>query len=93
MISKDLYTTDEKGIHTLNSDAIESIFFESNLSSKYDNGYTERSSSYVIILKGDKRKRRVYLTPIGNVSVMYIKVKYLRYVYCETAVDEALNNV
>jgi len=57
--------------------------------------YTERQTPYMIVLKGNKRLRRVFATPIGNVSVFYIKV-YNRtvgngVVYCESALDEALN--
>ena len=95
MISKELYTISEKGTATLNSDAIEHVYREELKSSQYAQAYSERASAYTIKLKGEKRKRRVYVTPIGNVSVMYLKTQdhWSGHIYCETAVDQALHNV
>jgi hypothetical protein len=82
----------------LKSDSIERVERVENNTTKaaqYKGQYTERATAYMIKLKGENRLRRVYATPIGNVSVMYFKV-YNRAVssgviYCETALDEALN--
>lgn len=62
---------------------------------QYKGPYTERPTPYMIRLKGEKRLRRVYATPIGNVSALYFKVYNTAVingvVYCETALDEALH--
>lgn len=54
--------------------------------------YSERPSYYMVRLKGEKRWRRVYVTPIGNAVAYYIKTEHGN-VGCETAVDEALHRV
>ena len=53
--------------------------------------YSERPTAYVVTLNGSKRKRRVYATPIGNVSVVYLKING-QIVHCETALDHRLHN-
>ena len=93
MFSKDLVSTNEKGIHRLNDDAIAQIQIKYTRSTRYIQDYKEQPSSYVIKLKGENIWRRVYITQIGNPSVMYLKTKYYRHIFCETAVDQALNNV
>ena len=55
-----------------------------------DQGYSERATPYKIRLRTEDIWRRVYATPIGNVSVFYIKSDG-RTVSCETALDEALH--
>ena len=51
----------------------------------------ERPTAYVVTLNGSKRKRRVYATPIGNVSGVYLKING-QIVHCETALDHRLHN-
>ena len=53
--------------------------------------YSERPTRYMVTLKYEKRPRRVYATPIGNVSVLYIK-SHGHFVYCEAALDSALHS-
>ena len=53
--------------------------------------YSERPTAYVVTLNGSTRKRRVYATPIGNVSVVYLKING-QIVHCETALDHKLHN-
>ena len=52
---------------------------------------SERPTAYVVTLNGSKRKRRVYATPIGNVSVVYLKING-QIVHCETALDHRIHN-
>ena len=92
-IDKDLIDTTDKGVYNLKHDAIKQVLIKYLQYSRTYQDYNERPSPYVIVLKGENRMRRVYVTPIGNVSVMYIKSKYYRHIHCEVAVDEALNNV
>ena len=56
---------------------------------KYRVDYSERPTRYMVTLNGEKRPRRVYATPIGNVSVLYLK-SHGHSVYCEAALDAAL---
>ena len=51
----------------------------------------ERPTRYMVTLHGETRPRRVYATPIGNVSVLYIK-SHGHFVYCEAALDSALHS-
>lgn len=76
----------------LDYDAIAEVFREeiSNYSSRYYGDYSERPTPYKVRLVGEGRKRRVYATPIGNVSVIYLKTEG-RTVYCESALDAALH--
>ena len=53
--------------------------------------YSERPTDYVVTLNGSTRKRRVYATPIGNVSAVYLKIKG-QIVHCEVALDHKLHN-
>ena len=53
--------------------------------------YSERPTAYVVTLNGSRRKRRVYAKPIGNVSVVYLKING-QIVHCETALDHRLHN-
>ena len=53
--------------------------------------YSERPTAYVVTLNGSKRKRRVYATPLGNVSAVYLKIKG-QIVHCEVALDHRLHN-
>ena len=52
--------------------------------------YSERPTSYMVRLKSQSMWYRVYATPIGNVSVVYIKAGG-RITYCESALDAALS--
>ena len=56
---------------------------------KYRGDYSERPTRYMVTLHGETRPRRVYATPIGNASVLYIK-SHGHFVYCEAALDAAL---
>ena len=53
--------------------------------------YSERPTAYVVTLNGSTRKRRVYATPIGNVSAVYLKIKG-QIVHCEAALDHRMHN-
>lgn len=88
MIDNSLVDTSDNGVGNLKLDAIEDVKIIITSTTKYYNGYRERPSSYVVKLKGESRWRRVYLTPIGNVSVCYIKSEG-SYYYCEAALEEA----
>ena len=91
MIDQALMDT-STGQHVLKDDAIKRVFLEPIASSTmylYDT-YEERPSPYKVKLRGEKRKRRIYTTPIGNVSVVYLKSEGVN-VFCETALDSALN--
>ena len=93
MIAPELINTDDKGIVRLNADAIETVLRVEGISTKYPRSvYGERSTSYMVILQGEKMRRRVYAQPIGNVSIMYIKHSKVT-IFCELALDQALNNV
>ena len=52
--------------------------------------YSERPTRYMVRLTGENRWRRVYAQPIGNVSVIYLKVKG-KDIYCEMALEWALH--
>ena len=58
---------------------------------KYRGDYAERPTKYMVTLNNETRPRRVYATPIGNVSVLYIK-SHGHFVYCEAALDSALHS-
>ena len=58
---------------------------------RYYPDYSERPMRYMVRLHRDNRWRRVYAYPIGNVSVIYLKVKGGN-VYCEAALDRALHH-
>ena len=58
---------------------------------KYRGDYSERPTRYMVTLKYEKRPRRVYATPIGNVAVFYLKSQG-HTIYCETALDSALHS-
>ena len=85
-------TVTTNGVTRLERDEIESVFIKEVHSGIYPRGeYSERPSRYLVQLRGEKRKRRVYACPIGNVSVVYLKVgKEL--IYCEMSLDHALYN-
>lgn len=86
------------GIWKLKHDAVERVERVENNTTRaaqYKGPYTERMTPYMIKLTTEKKLRRVYATPIGNVSSMYFKV-YSRevasgYIFCELALDEALH--
>ena len=91
MIDQDLLQ-ENNGIINLKEDAIKSLFLEPIASSTMQlyGAYEERPTAYKVKLRGEKRKRRIYTTPIGNVSVVYLKSEGLN-IYCETALDSALS--
>lgn len=78
-------------IITLAFDAFEEIKEDTTpMEVRYPKGdYSERPLSYMVKLKGEKRWRRVYATPIGNVGVVYLKSGG-KNLYCETALDHML---
>lgn len=83
-------TVTTNGVTRLNRDEIEAVFIKETLSGTYPRSeYGERPSRYLVQLRGEKRKRRVYACPIGNVSVLYLKVKG-EFIYCEMSLDHAL---
>ena len=75
-------------ISRLAPDAIESVE-RVEVSGLVRGEYSERPTPYMVTLRGETRKRRVYATPIGNVAVFYLKILG-ETVYCETALDNAL---
>ena len=75
-------------INRLSYDAIESVE-RVEVSGLVRGEYSERPTPYMVTLKGEKRRRRVYATPIGNVAVIYLKILG-ETVYCESALDYAL---
>ena len=91
-INEDLIKVDDNGIKRLKYEAIETVHYEPVPASYNVQQYSERPSPYKVILKGEKIRRRVYVTPIGNASVYYIHTK-LGSIYCEIALDAALHRV
>ena len=80
-------------VERLEYDGIANVFVsDPPASAAYAGQYSERPIRYKVQLVGETRKRRVYACPIGNVSVMYIKVCG-RKVYCETAIDAAMHRM
>ena len=61
------------------------------LPDRYYPDYVERPTRYRVTLNGETRPRRVYATPIGNVSVTYLKSPGHE-IYCEAALDAALHH-
>lgn len=92
-IHKNRVDIDDKGIERLKHDAIETVIVEPTktvLTQSLEQGYAIRTSPYKIKIKGENILRRVYLAPIGNTSVVFIRTKSGD-VFCEAALDEALN--
>ena len=58
---------------------------------RYYGDYSERPTRYMVTLNNETRPRRVYATPIGNVSVLYLKT-HGHEIYCESALDAALHS-
>lgn len=81
-------TVTNNGVTRLERDEIEAVFIEPPNQIYYPD-YKERPSRYMVQLRGEKRKRRVYACPIGNVAVLYIKT-HGEMVYCEMSLDHAL---
>ena len=78
-------------VQRLQPDAVDTVTIKETYSTRTRNSiYAERPTSYLITLVGETIKRRVYATPIGNTSAVYIKTNN-QYIYCETAVDQALH--
>jgi hypothetical protein len=82
-------TVTTNGVTRLDRDEIEAVFIKEVMSGQYAPQYGERPSRYMVQLRGEKRKRRVYARPIGNVSVAYLKVGG-KQIYCEMSLDHAL---
>ncbi|UTN92887.1 hypothetical protein SEA_BIRDFEEDER_21 [Microbacterium phage Birdfeeder] len=85
---QELKTEDGK----LKADAIKAVKIKELMSKQEIMGhqsYSERPTHYMIQLQDQNLWYRVYATPIGNVSVVYIKAGG-RITYCETALEEAL---
>ena len=84
---------DDKSIARLKHDAIDRVFLrDGGRSSRLP--YQEHATRYMITLKGEKRKRRVYAYVLGNTAVQYLKTRehgIHREIFCDTALDEALN--
>ena len=91
-IKRELYGTDPSGVARLAEFAIAEVKTVVNNSTKYPRGqYSERPLQYMVKLKGESTWRRVYATPIGNVSVIYLKNgKNRPPVYCDTALEQVL---
>ena len=73
----------------LKHDAIRHVEIK-ELPDRYYPDYSESPTRYMVTLKGEKRPRRVYATPVGNVSALYLK-SHGHEIYCETALDAALH--
>jgi len=80
----------DNGLFYLKDDAIESVIVTEVPRAKSDNPYAEKGMGYLVILKGEKVKRRVYATQLGNVAVVYLKT-LLGTVYCERALELAVD--
>ena len=80
----------QNNVIRLKHDAIRRVDI-AELPYKYRGDYSERPTRYMVTLHGEKRPRRVYAAPIGNVSVLYIK-SHGHFVYCEAALDSALHS-
>lgn len=85
-------TETRNGVVRAEYDAIESVHFDNTpfLTRYSPLGYAERPTHYMVVFQGERRKRRVYATPIGNMAVFYIKTKGQQ-VYVELALDAALH--
>ncbi len=90
MISRELYGTTPNGVFTLNDFAIAEV---KRVEPKYGprGQYTERQTPFMVKLKGENMWRRVYATPIGNVSVIYLKDGRIRTVHCDMALEIILD--
>ena len=78
----------KNGFAEVASGAIERVVIR-DLPYRYRAPYSEQPTRYMVQLKGDKRLRRVYATPLGNVAVTYLKTRN-QIVYCETDLERAL---
>ena len=83
-------TEGQNNVIRLKRDAIRQVDIV-ELPYKYRGDYSERPTRYMVTLNNETRPRRVYATPIGNVSVLYIK-SHGHFVYCEAALDSALHS-
>lgn len=88
---RELIRMDSNRLYRLYPDAIENVY-RHELSARYVGNYSERPTAFLVTLKGEKRKRRVYALPIGNGSVNYLKIRGEK-VYCEVALDMALHRI
>ena len=77
------------GVIRLKRDAIRRVDI-AEPTQRYRGQYSERPTRYMVTLNGETRPRRVYATPIGNVSVTYLK-SHGHEIYCEAALDAALH--
>lgn len=68
----------QNDVRRLKPNTIDKIFVDMDVSPSRFNGspYVESSSHYMITLKNDHRKRRVYVQQIGNSAVLFIKTKH-----------------
>jgi hypothetical protein len=82
----------DNGLFYLKDDAIETVEVTDVPRAKSDNPYAERGMGYLVVLKGERVKRRVYAHQIGNVAVVYLKT-LLGTVYCERALELAIERV
>ena len=84
---------ERNGISYLEHNAIDTVSRdETPVQCRYPRSdYSERPTAYVVTLNGSRRKRRVYAKPIGNVSVVYLKING-QIVHCETALDHRMHN-
>ena len=77
-------------IKKLEWDAVTEIKVLEPRTRKYGSEYSERPMRYMVKIKGANRWRRVYACALGNAAVIYLKTRD-GFLYCETAVDHALN--
>jgi len=80
----------DNGLFYLKDDAIKTVIVTDVPRAKSDEPYTEKGMGYLVVLKGEGVKRRVYATQLGNVAVVYLKT-LLGTVYCERALEDALH--
>lgn len=84
-------TRTTNGVERLDYDGVENVFATpAPPSARFAGGYVERAAAYTVQLVGETRRRRVYVQPIGNVSVLYIKTRG-RIVHVESAMDAAFH--
>ena len=80
----------QNNVIRLKRDAIRRVEIK-ELPDRYYPAYRERPTRYTVTLNDEKRPRRVYAAPIGNVSVLYLK-SHGHEIYCEAALDAALHS-
>ena len=83
--------TRENGIKDLADDAIAAVKIDPP-APRYYPPYSEQPMNYKIQLRGEKIWRRVYVTQLGNSSVVYLKSRG-HDIHCERELERALASI